>query len=53
MDTRLKLFAHPFERWPALLIAAALTLLLFAAINAGFTVHGSDVTNRVSAQSIA
>jgi hypothetical protein len=40
MGNNLRLFADPIDRWPALLVAAALTLLLFAAINAVFRVPG-------------
>jgi hypothetical protein len=49
MDSKLRLFADPTDRWPALLVAAVLTLLLFAAINAVFSVPGGESVNRVSA----
>ena len=49
METKLKFFSDPIERWSALFLAAALTMLLFAAIDAGFSVHGSDAAKLVSA----
>lgn len=48
METKFRLFSDPIERWSALFLAAAVTLLLFAAINAGFTVHGADPARLVS-----
>jgi hypothetical protein len=49
MEMKLRLFADPVERWSALLLAAVVTLLLFAAIDAGFTVHGTDPAKMASA----
>ena len=49
MYDHLRLFADPIDRWPALLVATVLTLLLFAAINAVFTVPGGEPAHRVSA----
>jgi hypothetical protein len=37
------------ERLSALLLAVAVTMLVFAAINAGFTPHAADLAGRVLA----
>ena len=47
MDTRKTSFNHPGERISALLLAVAATILVFAAINAGFTPHATDLAGRV------
>jgi hypothetical protein len=49
MDSNLKLFADPTDRWPALLVAMVLTVLLFAAIDAGFTTHVAGLGTQVGA----
>jgi hypothetical protein len=38
------------ERVPALLLAAAATLLIFAGINAGFAPHGADLAGLLAAR---
>jgi hypothetical protein len=38
MDTGRKVLMESGERWSALALAVAMTILLFAAINAGFSV---------------
>lgn len=42
MESKLRIFPEPVERLPALLLAALVTFLLFAAINAGFTAQATD-----------
>lgn len=49
MDNRL--LKDVRERAPAMVLAAAATLLVFAAINAGFTPHAADLAARVLGQS--
>jgi hypothetical protein len=49
MESNLRLFAYPSDRWWALIIATVLTVLLFAAIDAGFTVHGAGLSTPVGA----
>jgi hypothetical protein len=46
MDTENRLIKDPRERLSALLLAVAATFLVFAAINAGFTPHGSELAGR-------
>lgn len=43
MDTGYRLFREPRERLPALALAIAVTFLVFAAINAGFTPHATEL----------
>ncbi len=40
------------ERMSAMLVAAAVTFLVFAAINVGFTPHATDLANHVFAGTI-
>jgi hypothetical protein len=51
MNIRNGQFNHPGERISALLLAVAATILVFAAINAGFTPHATDLAGRVLGQS--
>lgn len=51
MDTDNRHFKEPGERLSALLLAAAATFLVFAAINAGFTPHATELAGRVLGQS--
>ena len=44
-------FREPAERLSALLLAVAATFIVFAAINAGFTPHATDLAGRVLGQS--
>lgn len=46
MDTEDRLIKDPGERLSALVLAAAATLLVFAAINAGFTPHAADLAGQ-------
>ncbi len=41
--------AESRERLPALALAVVVTALVFAAINAGFTPHGADLSGRIAA----
>ncbi|CAG0939770.1 hypothetical protein GPROT2_00723 [Gammaproteobacteria bacterium] len=47
MDTRNGHFHFSGERLSALLLAVAATVMVFAAINAGFTPHAAHVASRV------
>jgi hypothetical protein len=49
METDNRLFTDPAQRVPALLLAAAATFLLLAAINAGFTPHAADLAGQLLA----
>lgn len=53
METKFRHFSESIERWSALFLAAAVTLLLFAAINAGFSVPGTDPVKLAIAQPAA
>jgi hypothetical protein len=46
MDIDNRLIRDPRERLPVLALAVAATLLVFAAINAGFTPHAAEVAGR-------
>lgn len=43
MNTDNRLFRDAVDRAPAMALAAAVTFLVFAAINAGFTPHAADL----------
>jgi len=45
-------FNAPRERLPALALAMLVTVLVFAAINAGFTPHAADVSGRTQLEAI-
>lgn len=47
MDTESRQFKDSGERLSALVLAAAATFLVFAAINAGFTPHATDLAGRI------
>lgn len=47
METRNGQFNHSGERLSALLLAIAATVLVFAAINAGFAPHAGHIAGRV------
>ena len=49
MDMENRLLTDPAGRVPALLLAAVATFLVFAAINAGFTPHATDLAGRTLA----
>jgi hypothetical protein len=49
METDNRFITGSAERVPALLLAAAATFLLFAAINAGFTPHAADLAGQLLA----
>lgn len=46
MNIENRLIRDPGERLSALVLAAAATLLVFAAINAGFTRHAADLAGQ-------
>ncbi len=46
MEPENRMLKDPRERLPALALAVLVTLLVFAAINAGFTPHAADVAGR-------
>ncbi len=52
MDTKLRLFTDPAERLPALLLAAVVTFLVFAAINVGFTARAAGRASSLSVPSV-
>lgn len=47
MDTDSRFLRDSGERLSALLLAVAVTFMVFAAINAGFTPHATDLAGRV------
>ncbi len=50
MDTEIRLGRDSGERLSALVLAAAATFLVFAAIHAGFTPHAADLAGRILAE---
>jgi hypothetical protein len=50
MDTKLRLM-DPAERLPALLLAAVVTFLVFAAINLGFTARAAGLAGPLNVPS--
>ncbi len=46
MEVVIRPLAESRERLPALALAVVVTVLVFAAINAGFTPHGTDLSGR-------
>jgi hypothetical protein len=52
MNTDNRLLRDAGERASVLVVAAAATFLVFAAINAGFTPHAADLATRAHSQSV-